>query len=266
MSIKLMSAIFETEFRDLIDQEGNVTKASTAKLVCLALADHANDEGEGAYPGLTKMERKTALSRQGIINTYDALKYNGVIFLQGESKFGTNNYTINKDAFPHSEEGSQPTLLVKPLDHPSKATLPPLVKPLDLNHPLTVPKTSSAATPQKRGDILDGIIDLTFKPKAIREAFAQHFKLTPNWEAKYNRQFLEWAVENQMTPEQVQLAADLWRKDRRFNWAAPTLKGVQEHWLELVSSKKTDETRPEYQPYNDARANLEFVPNPKAAK
>ena len=73
MSIKLMSAIFETEFRDLPDEEGNTTKGSTAKLVLLALADHANDEGEGAYPGLTKMERKTALSRQTIINTYGSL-------------------------------------------------------------------------------------------------------------------------------------------------------------------------------------------------
>jgi len=73
MSVKLMSAIFETEFRDLQDSEGNTTKAATAKLVLLALADHANDEGEGAYPGLTKMELKTALSRPAIINTYDAL-------------------------------------------------------------------------------------------------------------------------------------------------------------------------------------------------
>lgn len=140
MSIKLMSSIFDTEFRDLTDIDGNVTKASTAKLVLLALADHANDEGEGAYPGLTKMELKTGLSRQGIINTYDALKYNGIIFLIGESKYGTNNYTINVTAFP-PHNGSQPALLVNPLDHPSKATLPEVVKPLDLNHPLTIHKS-----------------------------------------------------------------------------------------------------------------------------
>lgn len=142
MSIKLMSAIFETEFRDLQDAEGNITKASTAKLVCLALADHANDEGEGAYPGLTKMERKTALSRQGIINVYDALKHNGIIYLEGESRLGTNNYSINKNAFPHATDGSQPTLLVNPLDSGSQPTLPEVVNRVDLNHTLTIKEPS----------------------------------------------------------------------------------------------------------------------------
>jgi hypothetical protein len=35
-----MSAIFETTFFDLQDEKGNSTKASTAKLVLLAMADH----------------------------------------------------------------------------------------------------------------------------------------------------------------------------------------------------------------------------------
>lgn len=147
-----MSAIFETEFRDLQDEEGNVTKASTAKLVLLALADHANDEGEGAYPGLTKMEHKTALSRQTVINTYGALKYNGIIFLAGISKRNTNNYTINTKAFPKAGDDSQPILLVNPLDQStdltstSQAALPELVNPLDPNHPLTIIETSAEKT------------------------------------------------------------------------------------------------------------------------
>ena len=62
MSVNLMSSIFKTEFRDLQDAEGNTTKASTAKFVCIALADHANDDGEGAYPSLAKIAYKTSLS------------------------------------------------------------------------------------------------------------------------------------------------------------------------------------------------------------
>jgi hypothetical protein len=143
MSVKLMSAIFETEFRDLKDSEGNTTKASTAKLVLLALADHANDEGEGAYPGLTKMERKTALSRQTIINTYQTLKYNGIIYLVGTSRKNTNNYSINTASFPRATADSQPTLLVNPLDIDSQPTLPEVVNPLDLNHTLTINEPSS---------------------------------------------------------------------------------------------------------------------------
>lgn len=142
MSIKLMSAIFETEFRDLQDADGNTTKAATAKLVLLALADHANDEGEGAYPGLTKMQLKTALTRPTIINTYDALKYNGIIFLAGISKRSTNNYTINVNSFPRAVDGSKPSLLVNPVYLASKPTLPVLVNPLYPNHPLTTPEPS----------------------------------------------------------------------------------------------------------------------------
>lgn len=95
-----MSAIFETEFFDLKDESGNVTKASTAKLILLAMADHANDEGEGAYPAIERLCRKTALSEQTIRNTFDALRYNGIISLEGRSKYGTNNHTINTKSFP----------------------------------------------------------------------------------------------------------------------------------------------------------------------
>lgn len=88
----------------------------------------------------------------------------------------------------------------------------------------------------KKPDALDGIIHYQLKPKGLRDAFAKYFKLTPNWEAKYNRQFLEWLVSIEATPEQIEHAADLWRKDKRFNWTVPTLKGIQEHWLQLIEN------------------------------
>lgn len=110
MSINLMSAIFQTEFCDLRDDGGNVTKASTAKLVLLAMADHANEEGEGAYPSIEKLCLKTALSEQTIRNTFDALRHNGIIALEGKSKWGTNNHTINTKSFPKSA-GKHPASL-----------------------------------------------------------------------------------------------------------------------------------------------------------
>lgn len=137
MSIKLMSAIFETEFFDLKDEAGNVTKASTAKLILLALADHANDEGEGAYPGLTKMMRKTALTKQCVMNTYDALKHNGIIALMGKSKLATNNYTISTQSFPKTFDEGKSRLLVIPVDQGGNPSLPPQVISVDPNHPLT---------------------------------------------------------------------------------------------------------------------------------
>jgi hypothetical protein len=237
-----MSAIFETEFRDLTDASGNVTKASTAKLVLLSLADHANDEGEGAYPGLTKMERKTALSRQGILNTYDALKYNGIIFLVGESKLKTNNYTINIGCFP-SMRGGQPALLVNPLDQAGQPTLPEVVNPLDLNHTLTKQKPSLP-----KGDLVD--LELSKLPSlSIRKAVQEYFKLNVNWETKTARQWLEWAHGENITAEQIASAADTWRFDKQFSWTHPTLKGIFEKWQLLMDASRQPEERKESSGY-----------------
>lgn len=143
MSVKVMSAIFETEFRDLPlppdnDDKPRMARASSLKIVLLAIADHANDEGESAYPGLTRLEKKTGMSRQGIVDVLSALKYNGLLTVaDNPSRLGTNDYTLNLDCFPCLKDDSQDTLLVKPLDYPSQVTLPAVVKPLDLKHPLT---------------------------------------------------------------------------------------------------------------------------------
>jgi hypothetical protein len=62
------------------------------------------------------------------------------------------------------------------------------------------------------------------------------FKLTPFWNSKTDKQWLQWAIDNGITPEQIKAAADLWGKDKRFNWQHPNLKGIAEHWLELIES------------------------------
>lgn len=147
MSVKLMSAIFETEMRDLEynkDGEPRKTKASTAKLVLLALADHANDYGESSYPGYDKLEIKTALSRQGLADTFEALKQNGLLLVDVRgSKLGTNSYTINIRSFPpmYKEIGELPEV-VKPLDsgessHLTDKSQAPRLEP-SVNHQLTV--------------------------------------------------------------------------------------------------------------------------------
>jgi len=164
-----MSAIFETEFPDYLTCGECRTKASTAKIVLLAIADHANDEGESAYPGLTRLEKKTGLSRQGIVDTLKVLVFNGLLLVDDEpSKLNTNNYTVVTSAYPtlqnyDNNDSSQATLLVKPLDYPSQATLPEVVKPLDLKHSLITNKPLGEnepvkESPSKKGDILDGIL------------------------------------------------------------------------------------------------------------
>lgn len=56
MSVRIMSLVFE-----------NQSLSSTEKLVLLALADHANDEGRSIYPSNNRISLKTALAR-GTVN------------------------------------------------------------------------------------------------------------------------------------------------------------------------------------------------------
>lgn len=151
MSIKLMSAIFETEFRDLPyikDGEERNAKASTCKLLLLAIADHANDYGESAYPGYDRLEIKTALSRQGISDTLHALTQNGLLSISEKpSRLQTNSYTILLSAFPIASKD-----IIDESSHltgTSQVTLPARVKPLDLNHSLTTNKPSIKRSAEK---------------------------------------------------------------------------------------------------------------------
>lgn len=92
----------------------------------------------------------------------------------------------------------------------------------------------SAAEPHSP-DILDGMVELQLKPRQLQNAIKEHFKLTPNWEAKFNRQFMQWAMGEGVTPELIKRAASTFRSDKRFNWQAPSLKAIQEHWQELTN-------------------------------
>lgn len=151
MSVNLMSAIFQTEFFDLPDAEGKITKASTAKLVLLAMADNANDEGEGVYPAIETLSKKCALSEQTIRNTFDSLLYNGIIYRVGVSKYMTHNHTINTKSFPSSKNKRDfPSIYieVKPVEgltdtEKGSNEYAKEVKPVDPNHQGTINKAST---------------------------------------------------------------------------------------------------------------------------
>jgi hypothetical protein len=211
MSVRLMSAIFETEFRDLQDRDGNITKASTAKFICLALADHANDEGEGAYPSLETLAKKTNLSRNCVINATDALKFNGIILNAGESKYHTSNYTVNPSAFVRIE-GSKLRLLVNPNDQVSNPGLPEVVIPVDPNHTLTIHKP----------DMLDVLLEQEQKAQPIRNAClmfetAMLGSTVSQWPwdstSKWQK-FAKWVATQE--PSQFTAYADWRKKDGKY--------------------------------------------------
>lgn len=129
MSIKLMSLIFDMKMEDLETDRGEVVSASSAAFVLLALADYANNDGESVYPGISRIEQKTKLSRPTVTKALHALELAGYIEKVGISKRGTNEYKIVVKSLYQKEEE-----VVKPLYQGSKATL---LNP-SVNHQLPV--------------------------------------------------------------------------------------------------------------------------------
>jgi hypothetical protein len=94
MSVKLMSMTYDAAFPD-VELEGHTVKASTAKSVCLALADHANEDGKGAYPSIQTLCDKTEYERRTVQRALDALIKQNIIKLAGVSEYRTDNYTLS---------------------------------------------------------------------------------------------------------------------------------------------------------------------------
>lgn len=90
---------------------------------------------------------------------------------------------------------------------------------------------------------VDYILQTALGPKAIQDAMATFFQLTPNWDGnKTNRQWMQWAIGEKITAAQIEHAANLWRFDKRFNWQHFSLKGIQEHWLTLRGNSSEQRT------------------------
>lgn len=171
---------------------------------------------EGFKMGLNKLADAAGLSRNG-------------------AKLGAEraeNRGTFKRTNPDSQGEAEWSLVVAPptADHPGSQRL--ITPPPTADQQVGVKERINKQVKEK--DILDGILDFHVKPSAIKESLKNYFKLTPNWETKFNREFLQWAIQENASPEQIKHAAQVWGKDRRFNWAPPNLKGIQEHWLQLI--------------------------------
>lgn len=203
--------------------------------VWMYLALSVNRYSGDARPGLRKIAEDTDLSVNTLQKCLERLEEKGLLDI--EKKDGKGN------VYRPSDYVSASKVTVSNFD-----TVPPTVS----NSASTVSKKGGTVSTQYRKtaqpenqikpDALDGILHYHLKPKAIQDSIRESFKLTPNWQAKYNRQFMEWAIQEEITAEQIQHAAKLWGSDKRFNWAHPTLKGIQEHWLELIDDLITKET------------------------
>lgn len=98
MSIRLMSRVFQARIPDVEITQGGLSRnvtTPTLKLLLLAWADHANDDGEGMYPSQTTLEKKTGLSHSSINAAISAAKQAGYVSYVGMSKRGTSEYKLD---------------------------------------------------------------------------------------------------------------------------------------------------------------------------
>jgi len=99
MSVDTMSRVFWTDIPDLAypDKKGKLVtvQASTCKIVLLAIADNANDYGENSWQSFDTLKTKTSLQKRSVIRAIRSLVENKYLMLDGISRFGTNNYTVN---------------------------------------------------------------------------------------------------------------------------------------------------------------------------
>ena len=123
MSIRLIASIFDADIPELKTSKDQTVSASAATFVLLAIADHANDNGEGAYPAITTIAQKTKLTAQTVIKAIDALELARYLEKLGKSRHGSTVYRINPKKIT-----TKATLVkaLKPLYQDTKVTL---VKP-----------------------------------------------------------------------------------------------------------------------------------------
>jgi hypothetical protein len=116
----------------------------------------------------------------------------------------------------------------------SSQDVTPTFNPKNQTSIATSPKTDEVQGGYKP-DLVD--LELSKLPAmSIRKAIHEYFRLNVSWETKSARQWMEWAVEQEVTAEQIERAANTWRMDKQFNWQVPTLKGIFEKWQMLMDA------------------------------
>lgn len=93
MSVALMAATFKAKLPDT-EIDGRNVAQSTLKVVLLALADKANDEGRSIYPAIETLANMTGLSDRSVQRAEAALQKLGILQQVGFSEYGTKEFKI----------------------------------------------------------------------------------------------------------------------------------------------------------------------------
>jgi hypothetical protein len=89
-----MGAVFELDI------------SAAGKLVLLAMADHARDDGTGCYPSVETLARKTSQSRRGVQKIIRRLEYDGLLRPTANVRGGRNLATEYQITLEKGEQSS----------------------------------------------------------------------------------------------------------------------------------------------------------------
>ncbi len=150
MSIKLMSRVWES-----------VMPTGTHKLILLAFADHANDEGV-CWPSIGLVAWKTQLSRrqtQRII--HDLIKYQMLEVTTPSEQHRTPTYRVRGDKLTPLASEVTPTTLRGDIHGPGVTSETSGVTPMSPEPSVTVIEEPSLNTSERNGIFFDGWKDTT---------------------------------------------------------------------------------------------------------
>jgi len=221
MSVRVMSMVFEAQ---------GIT--STQKLVLLALADHAADDGTSIYPSVETICNKTCLKQAAVRKALKELRGElGIIRIA--RKFTSrmpNKYAINIAQLASLKRVSLSDTQESGLSPDSTQTITkkhPRLSPRDTKSSLTINEPSTATEP-------------TVKTNDIKTAFTSCVNYPINWAAGSGAS-AKWLAENGYTPDDVigcyrSMASDPWWKDKEIS-----LKNVANKigaWKQTAAKRK----------------------------
>lgn len=206
MSIKQLNLAWDTE-----------CETHTQKLVLIALADNANDDG-GCWPSLTNIARRCSLSRQGILDQIADFERLG--WLKVERQPGKVNHYTLKLPNPSTALTSQPRGPVNLVDHYPSTALTGPVNPVDPNHkePSEEPSKGKVKVVSE-----EGIKFATWFATLLPEA--DKVRLAKNWLNRWAEAYDDMLRLDNRTKEQV-IAVCRWARADSF-WSANFLSPVK---------------------------------------
>jgi len=171
MSVRLMGQVFDLQVR------------STEKLVLLAMADHAHDDGTGCYPSIRTLARKTSQTPRGVQKVMRRLEAAGLIVPSKVSRgYRATEYRLTlenpelRSLFPssqHPEPGSSKPRTTGPRTPNAVTKYPEPGSP----EPLGAVREPSGKLAAQSAARLRCTVENEARPKALAESQADYANL-----------------------------------------------------------------------------------------